>query len=191
MSLNKTITYNNAANFTFDSEFVEVGSVAALRELVDIEEVFYANFATKDLLRAVGGSLTGTLGASATIASGQLQMPNATATWSIDPSGKLPGVGVGGASNIFTIRFKVTPQYTGSPASNQYFYEEKLNSGANRVWIYHNTAGNLAIEFRSSTGAGQGTLSSAWSPTAGTEYEIELNVNRTKVLKKFILMAFN
>ena len=182
MSLMKTINYNDPGNFSFNSDLVEITTRAALKDRIDSDELFFGNFATKDLLRSVGGSLIGTLGGGAVVGGGLLNFPNVGGSWGINPSGMLTG-----DSNICTIRFKVTPNYTGNPATDQYFYEEKLNSGGSRIWIYHNTSGSLNVEFRNSANAGQGTLTGAWSPVAGTEYEFELNVNTTTGVQEYYI----
>lgn len=185
MSLSKIISYDNPANFDFP-DTVEVTSRAALKNQINADELLYGGFATKDLLRSVGGSLVGTLGGGAVVGGGLLNIPGIGGSWGINPAGMLPG-GLGGDSNICTIRFKVTPNYTGNPATNQYFYEEKLSSGGSRIWIYHSTLGSLNVEFRDSAGVGRGTLTGAWSPTAGTEYEFELNVNTSTGIQEYYI----
>lgn len=186
MALQQVYPFTTPGNYTYDANLVEVvGGKAQLKNQIDPDELFYNNFATKDLLRTTGGgSATGTLAGSAAVAGGLLSIPNATGSWTINPQLML-----GADPNIGCIRLKYTPQYSGSPGTTQYIYEEKFSSGANRIWIYHNTSGNLQVEFRNSAGAGAGTLAAiaGWAPTAGTTYEIELNFNTTTGTQKLYL----
>lgn len=162
------------------SSVVEIigGIKAGLKDLQDPNEILYGNFATKDLFRGNGGSLIGTLSGGASVAGNKLLMNNAISKWGFDPSGfTIPD------HNILTIRFKYTPNYSGTPAANQGMYREAGTSTThNMIEMRHiSGSGNLTIVFRNSAGSGQGTLTaiSGWSPVSGTTYEIELNLNST------------
>jgi len=183
MALQQLYPFTTPANYTYDSSLVEiVGGKAQLKDQIDSDETAYNNFTTKDLFRNIAGSAIGTLAGSAAIVGGLLNLPNATASWTFNPQSML-----GADPNIGCIRLKITPNYSGSPGTNQYFYEEKQSGGQNRIWIYHNTSGNLAVEWRNSAGSGEGTLSTAWSPVSGTTYEIELNFNTTTGTQKIYI----
>jgi hypothetical protein len=174
MSLQATINYDNAANFTFDSDLIEiVGGKAQLKNQIDPDEMFFANFSSKDLLRAAGGSLVGTLGGGASVTT-VLRMNNAVSNWDGVLTGKL-----GDDPHVCAISFKVTPFYNGAPATDQTLYleQEAVANQNNRIWIRHVSSGNLTIEYRNSIGGGVGTLSVPWSPISGTQYDIELNHN--------------
>lgn len=186
MSLSTTYPFTTPGNYSFDSDSLEVsGGLAALRNRHDEEA--YCSFTTKDLDRAAGGSTSGTLNGVAAISSGTLDITGGTGSWDIDGTGK-----VGADPNIVTIRFKYTPQYSGIPASHQRLYIEQQSSSvnSNQILIQHSTgSGNLQVSFRNSAGAAQGTLTAitTWSPTSGTTYEIELNVNTTTGTQKLYL----
>ena len=58
MSLSTVINYNNEANFAFDNKLVEfAGDKVQLKNQINANETLFHNFATKDILRAAGGSL--------------------------------------------------------------------------------------------------------------------------------------
>ena len=75
--------------------------------------------------------------------------------------------------------FQVKPNYTGSPGTNQYFISLGPITGLpeNAINIYHTSAGNLVCEVYDYRGLILVSMSSAWSPTSGTTYELELNID--------------
>ncbi len=76
-----------------------------------------------------------------------------------------------------TVQFKVTPQYSGSPAAIQYFYSQGSADASvnNELVIAQLTDGNLFIRFRDNTGTQIFANSlGVWVPVSGTEYSIEL-----------------
>ena len=80
---------------------------------------------------------------------------------------------------IGAIKFKLKPAYSGTPASiQQFFYMSKPDTTQllDGLVLQHETTGNLTITAYSQFGAGIGTdFFGTFSPTAGQEYEIELN----------------
>lgn len=80
---------------------------------------------------------------------------------------------------IGAFRIKIIPSYSGSPASNQYFLSIGDLSGLdkNTINIFHNTSGNLIAEVYDELGNKIVMISGAFSPTSGTTYEIELNLD--------------
>lgn len=186
MSLTTSYPFTTAGNYTFNTDSIEVtGGLAALRNRHD--EQAYCSFDTKDLDRAAGGSLTGTLNGVAAISSGTLSINGGAGSWEFSGTSK-----TGVDPNIVTIRFKYTPQYTGVPSAHQRLYIEQATSGSNlnRILIQHSAgSGNLQVTFRDSTGTGAGTLIAitTWTPTSGVTYEIELICNSTLGTQKLFL----
>jgi len=74
------------------------------------------------------------------------------------------------------IRMKYTPSYDNAPNTIIYMMTLQSAGGANQLTLWHQSSGILSIQMYSSTNTlllnrALGT----WSPTAGQEYEIELN----------------
>jgi len=87
------------------------------------------------------------------------------------------------AEQIGSIRFRVTPGYTGSPATDQHFVTiAKAESDSdNLIEIVHTSSGALRYAIKDSGGSTVASATAAWSPTSGTEYELLLRydlVNR-------------
>lgn len=169
------------------SSLMEVigGTKIGLKDLISDDELSYNNFATKDLIRNSGGSATGTLVGSASIASNEMIISAATGYWSFVPTGML-----GADPNIGCIRFKYTPLYSGTPSTDQSLLNEAGGSGENKILITHKkTSGNLQIEFTDSSLVSQGTLIavSGWAPVSGQTYEIEFNFNSTTGTQKLYI----
>ena len=80
-----------------------------------------------------------------------------------------------------TVRINIIPNYSGTPASDQYLFS--ISNGVtlnNLIELYHNTAGNLFINIFDSSGVAIiSTSNGSWSPTAGALYEVELNMDIT------------
>lgn len=177
MSITKIINYDNPTNFTFDTDLMEVTTGAKLKNVIDTDELFFGDFAIKDLLRVTGGgSATGTLTGGASIITGKLDIPAPVgAFWEMDPTSM-----IGTDPNIVTHRFKVTPGFTTSPPATVQLFIEEDGASKNQIRMQVVVSGNINILFRDNAGGGQGTLViPGWNPTAGTEYEFELDVNST------------
>ncbi len=75
--------------------------------------------------------------------------------------------------------FRVIPNYTGSPASNQIFFTLcNTNNSKNIIKLYHATNGKIHLYM---TGKTENVLKDSdyaytFSPVAGTTYEIEINI---------------
>lgn len=76
-----------------------------------------------------------------------------------------------------TVKFKLTPQYAGSPAEIQYFYSQGKADAVtdNELLIAQLTDGNLFVRVRDDAGNQLfGTSLGAWVPVSGQEYSFEL-----------------
>lgn len=168
--------FSSAVGFTYDSTKAEfVGGVIRQRNL-GLGAVFGANF-TSSANANFGGSTAAAISNGAAAANGKLDLKGSTnkyATW----------IGLGnadGAIQIGAFRFKITPNYSGSPGSLQYFFTvfDEAGSYNNVIDIYHHPSGLLNFEVFDSAGVKQVNILVAWSPTAGQTYEFELNFDIT------------
>jgi len=80
---------------------------------------------------------------------------------------------------VGAIKFKVTPNYSGSPANGQqFFYINNTDAGGvpDRTYVQHTPSGTLSLEGTDSSGASIGNHSFGnWSAVASQEYEFEIN----------------
>ena len=121
---------------------------------------------------ASGGTLTGTLGTGASISDGYLSC-----------------VGSGGfvtyptLNNItFTqtcaINMIFKPNYSGTPADSNYLIRiSGAASAKNTFGMHHRNDGNFRLDIYNSSGVSVFLYGVPWSPVAGTEYEIEVNMD--------------
>lgn len=168
----KSYSFTTPSNYTYDSDLIEVaGGNAHLEESLDC--TFFADY-TSSIDGAYGlGVLTGTAYNGAAVSGGKLDLTGETnkrVTYLAEYNADSKQVGC--------IRFLVTPNYTGSPVSEKsfIFLSTGPSSANSAIRIYHTTAGDLVYSIYNYTGSLiANAISAAWSPTASTEYEIELN----------------
>lgn len=128
-----------------------------------------------DLSWSRGSSTTGTANGSPTLAGGKL-VCTGTAQKGVTYTDAAFGVAGSGA-----IKFKYTPNYTTAPSQNVDICVLRASSGAaDRIVFTHSPSGNtLRIAVNNASGStviGTSTIiGSAWTPTSGQTYEIELN----------------
>lgn len=165
-----TDTYVNPLNFTFAASEIEFpGSVARLKKVaLSGSEKFVATmYDSVDADRATG-STTGTVTGSGTIAVNKFSVTNAISY--VDYA-----IANYTEADEGTIRFKYTPNYTGSPSSDRPLIDICAPTGdINRIYFRHSSAGNLVCSIYSTTGTAV-TLNGVWSPTAGVEYLISVD----------------
>jgi len=209
--LETIISYDNASNFVFDSNLIEIDTDHAQLLLVgNAGNTFDEDFADDtdfvyDNAKAefVGGvarskmltmaneqllvSPVTTADASRSIADGTATAQNGATITEYNSKNYLDiSGGVVGRcfqynpsncdfGSVGTISFKVVPQYTGAPASNQYFFTVSGDANAHRLSLWHQSDGNIWLVIKRGDG---GTRSQpnmgAFSPVAGTEYDIEI-----------------
>lgn len=201
-----TVTFNNPALFIHDSNKVNINGTANLK-LQDnpgqdfIEEflndtgftynplkaefpgdrvqqkdtrngaLFGANYSVNQNASWSTGSDVGTLYGGAAITSEQLDLSGGVKSYvkytSTDNLGIIQG----------TIKFKITPQYSGSPPAYYWFLCDVNTVGiANEFSLFQTTAGNLCLTARDSTGSIViNTVSFGnWGQTASQDYEFAL-----------------
>lgn len=175
MSLSQTITYDTPSEFTYDTDLIEIngGNKAALKKLTYANELFFASYHQDfDGNRGVG-VLTATLVGAPTILNGDLDL-----TGSLTEHVKYAGAS-NSFSSIGTITTRFTPNYTGSPASNQYIFAlGESVSAQNRITVHHNINGRFYVSISDSGGssffAGSTPVHSA---TSGTSIHLALCVD--------------
>lgn len=170
------------AGFTYDAGKTEfVGGEVRQKAQLEGGETFRAryNMASVNALYAAG-SPTGTAKNGAVVSGGKLVMTGAAANKYVDYAG---AGNIDASPQVGTRRFKVTPAYSGAPASKtQFFYSEGQAEGSpnNFLAIHHDTtSGNLRIAMADQAGVSHTQILGVWSPTAGVEYEFELNFDFT------------
>lgn len=171
-------TFDSDAGFTYDS--AKTAFVGGLMRQVDTRPAnatFHAAFSTsKDGNWGDGATLTGTLVNGAAIAGGFLDLRGGAATdkyWEIDDNSDNAELIQQG-----TIRVIFKPNYSGNPSDTQWiFYANTGASTDNALELDHTTSGDITLRFRDSSGGIiQGFTSLGnFNPTAGQEYEFELN----------------
>ncbi len=85
------------------------------------------------------------------------------------------------AKNTCTVRFRVRPNYSGTPALEQvYFYSLELATFKNAIALGHSTGGLISVLIGDESGSPIFfTPGPVWSPVAGTWYEWELTFDTT------------
>lgn len=164
--------FETPSNYTYDSDKIEfVNSNTQNPELT-----FYADYNTSIDATFSEGSITETASGGASVSDGKLDLTYSDIRYvDYDAEDNVQMVNTG------CFRFLVTPNYSGSPVNSGYFFTVlKAGSSNNKIHLFHAQNGNLVVEIRSSSGVViiSNNLG-VWSPTSGTEYEIELNFDIT------------
>lgn len=172
-----SLDYSSSTGFTYDSSKIEfTNGAAALKNQYATDVLAAATFdSTMNFLYSKNGGTTAynAITGGTAIVSNKLKLSTTgdDIRWAAFNNAPTGGKG--------TIRFRITPHYTGTPASNQIFYQHMAQIGVTQNWclIQHGADGNLILYVYNGANAAKATLSYAWSPTANTEYEIEGNYN--------------
>ena len=168
-------TFDTPGDFTYDSDKIEVsGGLAKLKDLTPADETFYASY-NVDINGSRGlGVLTGTAYGGATVDSEKLDLAHNDSRY-VDYDADLNA----DSQQIGCIRFKVTPNYTGAPSSDRWFFAicKQNNSKNNLIQLRHSKSGAyLRLHVYDKDGVFVVEhLCGQFLPTADTEYEIELN----------------
>jgi hypothetical protein len=163
--------FTSSAGFTFDAAKTEfVAGKMQQKDQAPSNSTSWATYTTSINLSYGGGVLTGTATGGASITGNKLDLAQNDLRY-------VDYAGVGNADNqqLGAIKFKVTPNYTGSPASIMWFVNiSETASTNNGIGILHDPSGNLFIEGHNNVGTQifQKNLG-PWAPTSGVEYEFE------------------
>lgn len=173
---NFTIPYTTEANYTFDSDKIEIDSgIAKLKDLRTPTATFGATFSVNQNAVWGNGSLIGTLYGGASVSGGKLDLDGGVKAYVKYSSNNNLGLNTG------TIKFKYTPNYSGIPPVYYWLFCDVDSSGfANSLTFSHDTTGRLRTQIRDGAGAliADGHFG-MFLPTAGQEYEIEYNYSLT------------
>lgn len=171
--------YSSATGFNYDSALAEF--VAGVLRQKDQRAANALVGATYTSSKNLNWALTGTLAATdvgTPVLSGGKLVCLGGGNNGVRYDG-VPEVGTS-AGNIGAVRFRYTPNYSGSPAANYSLIEFSPTSGNNsRAVLFHASTGTLRLTAYTSVGTVKHSAAvfSAvpWSPVAGTEYEFEMN----------------
>lgn len=164
-------------DFTYDSDKTEfAGGLVRQKSQRPANATFGATFTVGETASWGDGILSGILVGGASVTGGKLVIAaaNHLATYAAASNMNIQQVG--------TIRFKFTPGYTGAPSSTSFLFDSGGTASPyrNRIGIYHFTDGIIYISVKDNTGANIFSHGfGAWSPTSGTPYEIELDLDVT------------
>lgn len=178
-------------DFDSDTGFTYNASVTAISagQLSQIDQrppnaLSYVNYSSGFNLNWGNGTLSATPTGSPVLTGGKLDLTAGSGTYMSYDAVNNAQIG-----NVGTVRFKYTPNYTGSPANNQAIWQ--ISEGAtlpNRLFIRHDTSGNILIRAEDSTGAVIfSTNLGIFSPVAAQEYEFELNLDVTTGGTRFFI----
>jgi len=140
---------------------------------------FFANYDSNLDGNYGNGVLTGTPTGGAAVSGGKLDLRGGTTKYvSYVATGNADSLQVG------CIRFKYTPNYSGTPAADQNMFclSQGLVNDNNSLVIRHNSVtGNIFLRTCNNVGSyiNADVQVGAWSPVSGTEYEIEFNWDYT------------
>lgn len=180
----------DAAGETFDEDFaddtgftledsVKAEITGGQAQQVDqrlADETLWATFQSSVDLTYGGGVLTGNPVNGASVTGGKLDLRGGAGT---DKHVYWPAVGNADSQQVGAVRFKYVPNYSGAPAASQFiwFNQRGDTDKRNCVRLRHSaTTGEIHIYMTDSADViVEATDLGAWNPTAGTEYEFELN----------------
>jgi len=173
----------------FKSTIGEAAAAAAVAPIID-EEIFVipssgrianatfaANYDVDINATYADGIKTGTPFGGASVSNGKLDLTGGTIKF-VDYDANLNA----DSQQVGTIKFKVTPNYSGSPTDLQFFISVAKSStvATNLIAITHQPSGNINITVRNSANLDLIVVNlGIFNPTAGVESEFELNYDLT------------
>lgn len=166
--------FTTPSNYTYDSGKVDVtGGNAQLKGVpYNAETTAYASYDSDIDLDIAGSTATGTAVGGASITGGKLNLTGGGVRY-------VSYTGVGNITSLQSgcIRFKYTPDYSGTPPAWYTMVELQHVDGSNynEIYISHTSINQLYIQIRGSGAGIIGNYMGVWSVTSGVEYEIELN----------------
>lgn len=174
MSIELLYPFTTPANYTFDSDVIEVsGGKARLKDQRPSGATFHANYNADVDGNWGDGVLTGTPVGGASVSGGKLDLTGGTLKY-VDYDANLNA----DSQQVGAIRFKYTPNYSGSPATVRNFLTiSKAVDSTNLITVWHDSGGYIRLQIRDSANVSiiAGVALGTWAPTDGIEYEFELN----------------
>lgn len=191
-SISPTVTPNTRvsnfgtpSDYTYDNTLIQISANQA--KLKDQRPAASTFFVAGDSVNAdwtSGGSPTGTASGGAVASAGFLALitANAKITWPV-------ATNFDGLIQTGCIRMTVKPNYSGTPANEQdWFDSSQANANLNNlITLNHGTDGNIHATTFSSSGVQITNISVPFVPVAGTSYEIEFNFDITTGASRLFL----
>lgn len=183
------VPYTTESNYTLsDSDELEVASgEARLKEQFPPDNSFWAKYDTNINAELALGSPTGTAYGGASVSGGKLDLIYNDIRY-------VTYARTGNANQTTTgcVRFKVTPNYSGSPSGDKVFFcitRSPYISAKNLLAIRHLAATGWIQIMIASSSAAWIVLKNVvlWSPTSGQEYDFELNWDVTSGATRFFI----
>jgi len=177
-------TFDSDVGFTYDSAKTEFsGGTLQQKSKRPTDAIFYASFTNDENASWGNGTLTGSLGGSASVHDGLLDFTGGNA-WIEYNTNNFSSMAQQGC-----IRFRWKPNYTGSAPSSQYILQSSPNS-LSRIYIVHNS-GYIQCYVSDSSGVQIFNNTFAFSAVSGQTYEFELNYNATSGQSRFFVNGVN
>lgn len=154
------------ASSTYDSSLLElVGGVLRQKDQRPNGATFYAAWSTALNANWSTGSAVVTPANGAAVAGGVLDLSGST-------NKSVTMVGQVGNAQQGTVEFQVTPQYSGTPATEQIFYAAAAGSTGNSLLtlVEHYTDGAVYFGVLDASGTPIVFINAAWVPVAGHTY---------------------
>lgn len=165
-------SFDNDTGFTYDSDKAEfTGGLVRQKDQVPANAMFGASYTTNINGVWGDGTLTGAAVGGATITGNRLDLTGESIKY-VDYDADLNA----DSQQVGCIRFKLTPNYSGAPASIKNFISISKQAGFNDngIKIFQSST-VIFIQIADSAAGSIVSNAESWSPVSGTTYEIELN----------------
>jgi len=185
MSLSLNIPYTTPANYTFNTDKVEVDGEAKLKDMRPAGATAAATFTSSIDLNWGDGVLTGTpSGGGVGVSGGKLDLKGGTIKY-VD----YDGVGNADHPQVGCIRVKYTPNFSGAPANEMHLWNigPASTSNKSRMLLKHRLTNDFQFAVYTSAEVFIFYLNVAHTVVAGVEIEFEINYDFTTGDTKFFL----
>ena len=177
--------FTSDTGFTYDSAKAEfTAGIVRQKDQRPANATFGATYTSSVNGNWGDGTLTGTAIDGATITGNRLDLTNGLSTC-------VTYTAVGNADSQQTgcVRFKYTPNYSGTPAASVSLFAIAENSGSDNNLIQILKVNNPTnyLRIRDNTGSYITNVSFAWAVTSGVTYEVELNWDITTGLTELYI----
>jgi hypothetical protein len=178
VDLSFTEDFADDIGFTYDNTKAEfVGDLVQQKDQRPVNATFGITYTTNINGNWGNGVLTGIASGGASVSGGKLNLKGGTQKYvTYDAIGNAPNTQIG------CIKFKYTPNYSGSPIGNRYLFDWYSNpaNDNNSLQIYHASNGNMQVRICDNLGNYiYSSFLAAWVPVTGIEYEFEFNFDFT------------
>jgi hypothetical protein len=168
------LDYTDGSDFTYTASAIEPDGGGAKLKFQYADDVLFAATYTSSLnavYSKFGGTLTATTSGTVTATGGLGDLSGGDGVFKkLQYDAHLNNTNV----QVGSVRFKATPDYTGTPGTRQWYYASSmaLSSNVNMVFFEHHTDGVVYYYVYNSSGSTVATNDFAWAPTADQTYEI-------------------